>query len=122
MSRATKVGAVLLLCMTAACGHLPRVQSRVVTGALAPAYRGDVRILMQGEPPPSEYVEVALVKAMNDEGRQHALADLKQEAASLGCDTLVNVVAESPVAFGVAVRTPLYAAQVASAEAERSRR
>lgn len=100
------LGALSLLCATVACSHLPRVQSRVVTGAVAPPYRGEVRVLMQGEPLPSEYVEVALIQAMNDEGRQHALADLKQEAASLGCDTIVNVFAENPVAIGVAVRTP----------------
>lgn len=102
---------ILGICVTVclalgACTHLPRVQSRIVTGPVAPPFHGEVRVVMHDEPPPQEYVEVALIKAMNDEGRQHALADLKQEAASLGCNAIVDVSADSLEAIGVAVHIP----------------
>ena len=82
------------------------VHSRVVTGQVAPFYAGEVRVRMQKEPLPPEYIEVALLEVVGDKGRQHLIDELKGEAARLGCNEVVSVTAENPVATGIAVRTP----------------
>lgn len=68
--------------------------SHVLTGQPAPPHTGDVRVYMQGQEAPAGYTEIAIVQG-HGAGRYAAMPDvvgaLQADAASLGCNAVLNV-------------------------------
>lgn len=108
--RALAMVALALPIFSAGCGAL--TMHHVLTGAPAPAFGGDVRVVMEGSEGPSGFVEIAIVQAHGtgqNADLEHVIDGLRVRAAALGCDTIVRVRVDQGVsnasASGVCGRT-----------------
>lgn len=100
---------VFLAALAAACAT-PVRSEHVLTGAVRPAWSGDVKVVMDGAPLPGAYDEVAIVNAtgtVRDATLPAVIGALQDEARRLGCNAVIRVRydrgAESASATGVAV-------------------
>ena len=103
----TRAAALALLLALAACATAR--SEHALIGSPGTAHDRAVAIFREGEEPPDDYEEVALVSATTGSPSTVALLALVQEeAARLGCDAVlrlrVDVGRESATAIGVAVR------------------
>ena len=84
---------VIALFMLAVTSCSTTKTHRVVTGSPGAAHQGQVAVYMAGAPTPA-YEEVAIVQAVGQGGHadlEHVVKGLRTEAASLGCNSIVNV-------------------------------
>jgi hypothetical protein len=86
------IGACGLFALLAACGSLRT--EHVVTGTPRAPREGEVTVVMQGQAPPPDFEEVAIVQTVGI-GIYSSLEDvvdgLRTRARMLGCDTVINV-------------------------------
>jgi hypothetical protein len=92
------------------CGYT--TTHHVLTGPAAPPRSGDVTVVLDGSPEPTDVDEVAIVQAVgngSDADLEHVVAGLKKEARALGCDVVMRVHVDQGVstasASGVAARS-----------------
>lgn len=77
--------------LTSACATTET--HHVITGRPAAAHKHDVAVYMSGSPAPA-HEEVAILQAVGKGGHadlKHVVAGLREEAATLGCNAIVNV-------------------------------
>jgi hypothetical protein len=78
------------LCM--ACGRV--WTNHVMTGPYHGQYQGEVRVIMEGQPAPPGFQEVALVQAQGSGTKAdmaNVIAALRGEAARVGCNYVIQV-------------------------------
>lgn len=100
-----------LAVLLAGCGTVQ--VSRVLTGPPGAPYSGPVAVVMEGGPPPPQYVEVAILQGIGY-GSQADMANvvtaLQAEAQRLGCDAVIRVRVDQGYSqasgTGVCIRTP----------------
>jgi hypothetical protein len=91
-ARSRSVGLMVAgLATIAGCGTLQT--HHVLTGPPGPP-RGDVRVVLQGQPVPADMQEVAIVQAVGTgpyARLENVIGGLTAEAGQLGCSAVVNV-------------------------------
>ena len=104
---------VLLLgcALLTGCGFLRT--EHVMTGATHDLYGGAVDVMMENEPPPAEFEEIALVRAFGGGNRANlasVIDGLRTEARLVGANAVIRVRIDQGssgmAALGVAVRLP----------------
>jgi len=91
MPKTSTIVAFLALFL-AACGATET--HRVITGQPRAQYTGNIRIHMEGQGQPADFREIAIVQAKctgSHADLEHVIAGLRQQAAWVGCDTIVRI-------------------------------
>jgi hypothetical protein len=87
------LAAAILLALTLGCGRI--VADHVVTGTpMAARYGGPVQVVMENQPVPPMFTEVALVRARGEGNRanlESVLGALQEEARLVGANAVVRV-------------------------------
>jgi hypothetical protein len=110
MTRRLTIVALAAL-LAAACGSL--TTEHVITGAQYAPHGGGVDIVMENEPPPPAFEEIALVRAFGNGNRgdlQSVIDGLREEARLVGANAVIRVRIDQGssgmAGLGVAVRVP----------------
>jgi hypothetical protein len=81
-------------CVLSASCQRPMQLNHVMTGHARAAHGGMVRVLMEAEPVPEGFREIALVQAIThgrEANLEHIIAGLRSRSALLGCTAIVRV-------------------------------
>jgi hypothetical protein len=84
--------ALALLLVATGCGRL--VVDHVVTGRPAAPHTGPVAVIMETDPPPANFAEIALVRAHGSGTKanlQTVIEGLQEEARKVGANAVVRV-------------------------------
>ena len=110
MTRITVV-TLLAIALASGCGSL--TTEHVITGTLHAAGGGPVDVVMENEPPPAEFEEIALVRAFGNGNRANltsVIDGLRDEARLVGANAVIRVRIDQGssgmAGLGVAVRVP----------------